>query len=370
MKRYVSRFSILIIFGAFISGAYIMAADIYVRVTATGAVIRLKPNNQDMIITSVPVGAILTSNDKINDWFKVFLPPDESGALISGYIHQSLVELVDEKPGQDIKTESKDVRYKLRIVALRSSIKLKPSSGASEIGTIPGGALINSYLKLADWYKIDLPADKSNIIVSGFIKQEDTELLEEIKPVEKPVQIPEKVPVAEEKREESAGPETEAKKPGASFKGGFSFSFPTGDISDYFGLGLGVLGTMSIPMMKTPLIDLVGSIEGMSFMKASDYSDLTWARIALGADGRLRFPSGKICPFIQAGLGLYLDFLRLYSGYYYLESTSEFDLGVRFGAGISFGKIDIYALYHLVDRGAFQISFSYTLAGSGSAGWF
>lgn len=84
-----------------ISFVMVLAAFVYsdvskVRVTASKANIRLKPGTQSEIISYVPIGAVLDVIKKDGDWYLVKLPPDEMGIVVTGYIHQSIVEVLEE----------------------------------------------------------------------------------------------------------------------------------------------------------------------------------------------------------------------------------------------------------------------------------
>jgi len=71
-------------------------AKIKLRVNVESANIRLKPTIESTVISKAPLGAILESEEKVGSWYKVNLPPDESGFVVSGYIHESIVEVVGE----------------------------------------------------------------------------------------------------------------------------------------------------------------------------------------------------------------------------------------------------------------------------------
>ena len=66
-----------------------------VRVVASQANIRLKPDLQSAVISKVPLGGILDVVKKEGEWYHIKLPADEKGIVVTGYIHQSTVEVVD-----------------------------------------------------------------------------------------------------------------------------------------------------------------------------------------------------------------------------------------------------------------------------------
>jgi len=82
-------------------------ASIYkLRVSVATANIRLKPSLESTVISRAPHGAILNAEEKIGEWYKIKLPPDEQGIVLTGYIHQSIVEVLEETK-EEIKREEK-----------------------------------------------------------------------------------------------------------------------------------------------------------------------------------------------------------------------------------------------------------------------
>jgi hypothetical protein len=75
----------------------IEAGKVKLRVIVEKANIRLKPDLGSIIIVTIPMGAVIEADERIGEWFKVSLPPDEKGIIITGYVHSSMVEIVEEK---------------------------------------------------------------------------------------------------------------------------------------------------------------------------------------------------------------------------------------------------------------------------------
>jgi len=75
----------------------VLGADFKLRVITKRANVRLKPSLSSDILSQVPFGAILESQGKFGNWYKVNLPADESGFVVSGYIYESIVEEVIQK---------------------------------------------------------------------------------------------------------------------------------------------------------------------------------------------------------------------------------------------------------------------------------
>lgn len=72
----------------------VLGADFKLRVITKRANVRLKASLNSDILSQVPLGAILESQGKVGNWYKVNLPADESGFVVSGYIYESIVEEV------------------------------------------------------------------------------------------------------------------------------------------------------------------------------------------------------------------------------------------------------------------------------------
>lgn len=59
--------------------------------------IRAEPDFISEVIHQVQLGIFLQAVGKAGEWYLVNLPPDEEGIIISGYIHQSFVQEIQEK---------------------------------------------------------------------------------------------------------------------------------------------------------------------------------------------------------------------------------------------------------------------------------
>jgi hypothetical protein len=63
-----------------------------IRVIKQNAVLRIKPKDGTVIITKLPLGALLEVEEELDDWLKISLPPDEDGFVITGYLHAMFTE--------------------------------------------------------------------------------------------------------------------------------------------------------------------------------------------------------------------------------------------------------------------------------------
>lgn len=67
------------------------------RISVDKANIRLEPDAESPVASSALKGTTLDSYEKVGEWFRVVIGPDEKGFLVIGYIHSSDVEIIEEK---------------------------------------------------------------------------------------------------------------------------------------------------------------------------------------------------------------------------------------------------------------------------------
>jgi hypothetical protein len=91
----LSKVVLALVFFFLVFGMLAFAEDQKVRVVASQANIRLKPDLQSAVLSKIPLGGVLDVVKKEGDWYQVKLPPDEKGIVVIGYIHQSTVEVME-----------------------------------------------------------------------------------------------------------------------------------------------------------------------------------------------------------------------------------------------------------------------------------
>jgi len=91
-------FSVLLILSLIFLGGVGEAAKFQLEVKVSKANVRAKPNLGSAVITQVSRGLKLESEKQIGNWFKVKIVPKKGKRKVTGYIHQSTVNvLVDLK---------------------------------------------------------------------------------------------------------------------------------------------------------------------------------------------------------------------------------------------------------------------------------
>lgn len=136
----------------FFTATFVFSDDFKVRVVVSQANIRLKPDTQSAILLRIPLGGILDVIKKEGNWYYVKLSPDEKGIVVTGYIHQSIVEVIEEiessvRPEKKAEPQRKEERY-LKFIQ-------KPVEQAKDLSTD------SDYLKWKeDYYKAELDFKK------------------------------------------------------------------------------------------------------------------------------------------------------------------------------------------------------------------
>jgi len=260
-------------------------------------------------------------------------------------------------------------KFKLRVTVTAANIRLKPSLESNVISKAPRGATLNAEEKIGEWYKIKLPPDEQGIVLTGYIHQSIVEVVEEIheeiKSEEKPIEIKRKREVVEketeqreeirEKREQVTKKDKEKR---FTFRAGIGLSFPTGDMAEYFtaGIGANVGNGYRVIQSQGFNVELFGSLGTHIFFVESYWSEASWTRIVLAADGRFNLTAVEpIIFFIQGGLGIYWDILEIYDWPFWHGRESEIGFGPRIGGGLSYRNLALSFMYHIEENKMFSI---------------
>jgi len=422
MKKEIKRQGIILVLLAisllFFSET-IQADVLKVRITVKKANLRLKPTTNSQVITTLPLGAVLEVEKKINDWYYVKLPKIQEGFTVTGYIHMSLVGVIREieqkkemeeepiKPKEEksLKITQKVVRPKLfmdpnylkwkedyfkterdfkkaqktiysGLAAILAGGLISGIAGATAeddyTGVLVGGGI--SFAGAITWlyglFKRTTLFEKMHLLmnrgwINGYVgvwqrvgteevKGEVKEMVERVVKEEKPERAQPVYPI-----ERVPGPPKEP-----SFKVGGGMSLPLGDWADYYNMGLGVNGSLILPVHQD--IDFVGEIRYSRFGGKEEKpwgmeAELAFSRFIFTGNGRYNF-RGRIKFFTETGLGIYYDRLKtsIAEGTF-SETESDTNIGFRFGGGgIVMDKIELTAVFHLVeDSNMFSISASY-----------
>lgn len=107
--------------------------------------IRLMPSLQSAVIHQLPSGVELKTLARAGNWYRVNLPPNESGIVLSGYIHHSIVDEIYESVQPAVEPEEKPViMEKEPVPAIEPEKKVEPAVVQTAASGLPlwigGGA--------------------------------------------------------------------------------------------------------------------------------------------------------------------------------------------------------------------------------------
>jgi opacity protein-like surface antigen len=84
----------------------VQAENLKLRGTVGRAEVHLMPYAGSTVIGVIRLGEVLKSDKQVGEWFRVILPPNEKGFILTGFVHSREVEVIsgkpEEKPGEEI----------------------------------------------------------------------------------------------------------------------------------------------------------------------------------------------------------------------------------------------------------------------------
>ncbi|MFZ2054182.1 MAG: SH3 domain-containing protein [Candidatus Aminicenantales bacterium] len=102
--------------------ADLWAGGIKLRVAAEQANVREKPDITSPILQQLPEGATLEAERKEGEWYAVLVEKDEGGSVL-GYVHESLVVVVEALPAEPLQEEQVEAQKPVREPATRKPVE-------------------------------------------------------------------------------------------------------------------------------------------------------------------------------------------------------------------------------------------------------
>lgn len=122
-----------------------------IKVIVGSANVRLKPDFNSQVITTIPSGTLLEPTSKSGEWYQISVSPDEKGAVVTGYIHQSTVQEVQTtaKPAVETPLPAKAAQpVPVPKEAQETATPPEPSKYRSEVS---GGNLFSGFFIKLGW---------------------------------------------------------------------------------------------------------------------------------------------------------------------------------------------------------------------------
>lgn len=142
-----------ILLGHLVGAADFQAAGIKLRVTAEQANVRERADIMSPILEQFPEGAVLEAERKEGEWFAVLVERAEGGAVL-GYVHESLVTVVDTKPAKPARDERVEETEPVRERPIRKPVepvKEEPRYVPPSLEEVPGSTLQEGRPAVAFW---------------------------------------------------------------------------------------------------------------------------------------------------------------------------------------------------------------------------
>ncbi len=109
LLRFVIGAILIFFLSHLVEAAGLEAARIRLRVAAEQANVREKPDIMSPILKQLPLGATLEAERKEGEWYAVRVEKDEGGFVL-GYVHESLVVVVETRPEEPPQKEPAEDR--------------------------------------------------------------------------------------------------------------------------------------------------------------------------------------------------------------------------------------------------------------------
>lgn len=74
------------------------ASEVNIRVTVQEAKIRFDASSESDVVSAAKNGEILAAEEKLGEWYKVTYTSKESGFTLTGYVHESEIQILGQDP--------------------------------------------------------------------------------------------------------------------------------------------------------------------------------------------------------------------------------------------------------------------------------
>lgn len=226
-----------------------------------------------------------------------------------------------------------------------------PSLQSAVIQQVPSGVELQTLAKTGDWYRVNLPPDEDELVLSGYVHHSIVnEIYESVQPAMGPEE-PEEEPEIIEEAEPKPEPEKEIEPPAKTAKSGFSlwigggagYTLPS---ESHFEKGMSFGGTLGLQLLKYFAIevripyfqsDIAESFGGLS---SGQLRNLTFMLSV-----QARYPlSDKFVPYLAGGGDYHWNKFNLNDTIkntwndlgFTIEEKVDHSFGFHVGAGIDY----------------------------------
>jgi serine/threonine protein kinase len=137
-----------------------------------------QPSDKSKTIKQLPMGIVIQSKEQKGDWHLVDLPSASRDEPITGYIHQADVDILDVSGSITPKGQSEaKAELKIRVVKDNAAVREKPDKKGKVVRALPRGIVLKTGKKTGNWYHVLLPSASGKTPTTGYIHQEDVEIV-------------------------------------------------------------------------------------------------------------------------------------------------------------------------------------------------
>jgi len=275
------------------------------KVKVQAANVRAEPDMSGAVVRRVELGMLLESRQKVGEWYEI-LVVDEKGASISGFIHNSVVDVVGAggaAPAAGLKTGETTV---LKVKLQTASVRAEPDPNGAVVKYVTAGTRLEPRQKMGEWYEI-VVTDEKGASISGFIHSSVVEVVGPgaAAPAERAVQPP--------VVRQDPSPQTQVAYPTPTIKvpvqwpGGMIFgryeSFSPSDenFKSIYGGGSVFGGEFRLRIASAFYLSLAGGYYKGTGLLTLTKQDTTLTIFPLDAMVVYHFLSGGILPYIGVG---------------------------------------------------------------------
>lgn len=143
-------------------------APLQVRVTVSGANVRMGSSIRSQVLLVAPEGTVLPALALEGSWYRLSLSPEFGVSESTGFIHESTVERL-APPARQVSGSDSSGPKEARVVAVAASVREGPGTDALVLRTVRRGEVFPVMGEDGDWVEIQLPSTPNGEPESGFI---------------------------------------------------------------------------------------------------------------------------------------------------------------------------------------------------------
>jgi len=305
------------------------------KVKVQAANVRAEPDMSGAVVRRVELGMLLESRQKVGEWYEI-LVVDEKGMSISGFIHNSVVDVVGAGGAAPAPGYPSREAILLKVKLQTASLRAEPDPNGAVVKYVTAGTQLEARQKMGEWYEI-LVTDEKGTSVSGFIHGSVVDVVSPgaAAPAERPAQPPVVRPEAPPPAQVAYPSPTirvPVQWPSAMIFGRYeSFSPNDENFKSIYGGGSVFGGEIRLRIASALYLSVAGGYyKGTGVLTLTKEDTTTLTILPLDAMIVYHFLSGSILPYIGVG-----GAVSKYKEENIIGTVDEWGFGFGFCGGIT-----------------------------------